>query len=93
MRAGSSLMNERGVLRYIDAVGFMAFPVRLNLAWRGWNQEAGDVREYLSRLRPEAGDLDHATGFSTWRGDERAQVRAFVDAVDAPVERVYWQEA
>ena len=32
-------------------------------------------------------------GFSTWRGDERAQVRAFVDALDAPVERMYWQAA
>ena len=87
------LMNQRGVLNYIDAVGIHGFPSTPEFGWRGWNQEAGDVRKYLSsrNLKPEIWITQ--TGFSTWRGDERAQVRAFVDAVDAPVERVYWQEA
>ena len=30
------------------------------------------------------------TGYSTWRHDERRQLTAFVDAIDAPVDRVYW---
>ncbi len=30
------------------------------------------------------------TGFSTWRHDERGQIRAFLGAAEAPVERVYW---
>ena len=33
------------------------------------------------------------TGFSTWRGEERAQVHALVEAAEAPVERIYWQSA
>ncbi len=86
------LMQERGVLSYIDAVGIHGFPSTPEFGWRGWEQEAGDVRKYLGEqnLKPEIWITQ--TGFSTWRGDERAQVRAFVDAVNAPVERVYWQE-
>jgi CDP-paratose 2-epimerase len=33
------------------------------------------------------------TGFSTWRGEESAQARALADAMEAPVERIYWQSA
>jgi CDP-paratose 2-epimerase len=29
-------------------------------------------------------------GFSTWRHDERGQIRAFLGVAEAPVERVYW---
>ncbi|GEO39378.1 NAD-dependent dehydratase [Skermanella aerolata] len=30
------------------------------------------------------------SSFSTWRHDERGQIRAFLGAADAPAERVYW---
>ncbi|MCU1336130.1 MAG: NAD-dependent epimerase/dehydratase [Bryobacterales bacterium] len=86
------LMNERGVLPYIDAVGVHGFPSTPEFGWRGWDQEAADVRNRLARLGLKPEIWITQTGFSTWRGDERAQVRAFVDAVNAPVERVYWQE-
>ena len=46
----------------------------------------------LAQLGKKAQIWVTETGFSTWRGDERSQVRAFVDALDAPAERIYWQE-
>lgn len=89
-----SLMHERGVLRYIDAVGVQGFPGMTELPWRGWDQEIGEVRARLAQLLncpPQVWITQ--TGFSTWRGDERAQVRAFLDALNAPAERVYWHGA
>jgi CDP-paratose 2-epimerase len=86
------LMHERGVLRYIDAVGVHGFPSSPEFAWRGWDQEVGDIRTLLAELGLDAEIWITQTGFSTWRGDEQAQVRAFADVLSAPVNRVYWQE-
>lgn len=86
-----TLMHERGVLRYIDAVGVQGFPGTTEVPWRGWDQEVGNVRERLSLLLDKEREIwITETGFSTWRGDDRAQVRAFVDALSAPVQRIYW---
>jgi CDP-paratose 2-epimerase len=88
------LMRDRGVLKYIDAVGVHGFPGTSEFEWRGWEREVGAVRERLAKLgAPKAQAWITQTGFSTWRGDERAQVKAFVDALEAPVERIYWQSA
>ncbi|HWE48314.1 MAG TPA: NAD-dependent epimerase/dehydratase family protein [Bryobacteraceae bacterium] len=87
------MMRDRGVLRYIDAVGLEGFPGMPEYPWRGWRREAEDTREVLNRLGVEAQIWITATGFSTWRDDERAQVQAFADAVNAPVDRIYWQES
>jgi CDP-paratose 2-epimerase len=86
------LMHSRGVLNYIDAVGVQGFPSTTELTWTGWDNEAGQVRKKLLELNVNAQVWITQAGFSTWRGDERAQVQAFVDALEAPVERVYWQE-
>ncbi len=87
------LMHERGVLKYVDAVGIHGFPGTSEFPWRGWDREIGAVRQRLEKLGVETKLWITQTGFSTWRGEESAQVRAFVDALDAPVERVYWQSA
>jgi CDP-paratose 2-epimerase len=42
-------------------------------------------------LRPEVWITE--TGFSTWKHDEYGQLRAFSQAIAAPVERVYWYAA
>lgn len=86
------LMHERGVLRYIDAIGLDGFPGMPEYPWPGWRHESSVVRETLKRLGIAAEVWITATGFSTWRDDERAQVKAFTDALAAPVDRVYWQE-
>ena len=85
------LMHERGVMKYIDAVGMHGFPGTSEFAWRGWEKEVSDMRARLARLGLSKELWITQTGFSTWRGEERAQVRAFMDAAEAPVERMYWQ--
>src|SRR6185312_7748147 len=87
------LMYERGVLRYIDAVGVHGFPSSPEVQWRGWHTEVGEVRTLLDRLGARAQVWITATGFSTWRDGERAQMRAWMDAVDSSADRVYWKEA
>ena len=87
------LMCERGVMPYIDAVGIHGFPGTSEIAWHGWNFEVDRVRNLLERRGSKAQVWITQSGFSTWRGEELAQIRAFVDAIDAPVERVYWQSA
>ncbi|HEX3880820.1 MAG TPA: SDR family NAD(P)-dependent oxidoreductase, partial [Bryobacteraceae bacterium] len=87
------LMNERGVLAYIDAVGMHGFPGSSEFPWRGWEREASEMRSRLRRLGSNAELWITQSGFSTWRGDEGAQVRALADALDAPVDRLYWQSA
>jgi CDP-paratose 2-epimerase len=84
------LMGERGLLQYIDAVGIHAFPNHAEAKWDGWNTIVGRVREVLAQFQPQAEVWITETGYSTWRHDERRQLTAFVDAIDAPVDRVYW---
>jgi CDP-paratose 2-epimerase len=85
------LMRQRGVLEYIDVVGLHGFASASEFAWDGWRQEVSRVRERLTQLGVNPEIWITQTGYSTWRGVERAQAQAFVDAIDAGVERVYWQ--
>lgn len=85
------LMGERGVMEYIDAVSIHGFPGTPEFLWSGWESEVGKVREQLKRRSSRAQIWITQTGFSTWRGEESAQVRALADALDAPVDRIYWQ--
>jgi CDP-paratose 2-epimerase len=84
------LMRERGVLEFIDAVGVHGFPGSSEFAWRGWQDEISEVRRHL-----DAGTQlwITQTGLSTWRGEEQAQVQAFVEVLAAPADRIYWQSA
>jgi CDP-paratose 2-epimerase len=86
------LMGERGLLKYIDAVGIHAFPA-VSEKWEGWKPLVEQLREVLAKFQPEAQVWITETGYSTWRHDERRQLTAFVDAIDAPVDRVYWYSA
>jgi len=87
------LMHARGVLKYIDAVGIHGFPGTSEFAWHGWDHEVNTVRNHLAALGADRKLWITQTGFSTWRGEESAQVKALAAAIDAPVERVYWQSA
>ncbi len=86
-----ALMCERGVLQYIDAVSVHGFPGTSEFPWAGWEAEIMQVRERLKRGGSRAQVWITQTGFSTWRGEESAQVRALAEALDAPVERLYWE--
>ena len=84
------LMGERGLLPYIDAVGVHGFPVTFEYRWEGWDSQIKRVREVLEHFNASAEVWITQTGYSTWRHDERRQLTAFVDAINAPVDRVYW---
>jgi CDP-paratose 2-epimerase len=84
------LMGERGLLQYIDAVGIHGYP-DADPDWEGWAPHVQRVEQVLRRFNPDARVWITATGYSTWRHDERRQLTAFVDALDAPVDRVYWE--
>jgi CDP-paratose 2-epimerase len=87
------LMAERGLLPYLDAVGVHGFPAPAESSWEGWPAPIQRVREVLKEFDSSAEVWITDTGYSTWRHDERRQLTAFVDAIDAPVERVYWYAA
>jgi CDP-paratose 2-epimerase len=84
------IMGERGLLAHIDAVGVHAFPGTTDGQWGGWADPVGRVRDVFRQFNPDGQVWVTETGYSTWRHDERRQLTAFVDALDAPVERVYW---
>jgi CDP-paratose 2-epimerase len=84
------LMNDRGVIQYIDAVGIHGYPVTFETTWEGWEPQIKRIREVLEETDSKAEVWITETGYSTWRHDERRQLTAFVDALEAPVERVYW---
>ena len=87
------LMCERGVMQYIDAVGIHGFPGTFEFWWDGWNAKIARVRKVLLHHRCKADIWITETGYSTWRHDERGQIAAFIDAMHAPAERVYWYGA
>ncbi len=86
------LMFERGVMQYIDAVGLHGFPGTWEPTWGGWSSEIGRVQKVLEQHGSQARIWISETGFSTWRHDERGQLRAFLEALEAPVDRVYWKD-
>jgi CDP-paratose 2-epimerase len=84
------LMGERGLLAHVDAVGIHAYPAATEANWEGWTPPIKRIREVLEVFNPAAQIWITETGYSTWRHDERRQLTSFVDAIDAPVDRVYW---
>ena len=87
------MMCDYGVMPYIDAVGIHGFPGAMEVGWQGWAPQVERVRETLARHASDAEVWITETGFSTWQHDQRGQLRAFVRALEAPVERVYWYSA
>lgn len=89
-----ALMAQRGVLAHVDAVGIHGFPGTWEFQWLGWDRECARVREAMARCgfsgerAPELWITE--AGHSTWRRDELRQLREFLDAMSAPVDRVYW---
>jgi CDP-paratose 2-epimerase len=84
------LMFRRGVMQYMDAVGVHGFPGTSEATWESWSSLIQTVQQSLNHHRSGAEIWITSTGYSTWRHDEYEQLRAFSDAVEMPVERVYW---
>jgi CDP-paratose 2-epimerase len=84
------LMGERGLLKHIDAVGVHAFPGTSDAQPDDWKTDIERIREVLHQFNPAGQVWITETGYSTWRHDECRQITALIDALDAPVDRVYW---
>jgi CDP-paratose 2-epimerase len=84
------LMFQRKVTESIDAVGIHGFPGTWEFDWEDWTQRVAEVRRLLKENGSQAEVWITKTGFSTWRYDEHRQLRAFVKAIEADVDRVYW---
>jgi CDP-paratose 2-epimerase len=85
------LMGDRGLLAHIDAVGVHGFPGSTDAPSEGfWKEEIGRIRDVLVQFNPAGQVWITETGYSTWRHDERRQLTALIDAIDAPAERIYW---
>jgi CDP-paratose 2-epimerase len=87
------LMGERGVLDLVDVVGIHGFPGTWETNWEGWGRHVELVQEALDAQSSEAEIWVTEAGYSTVRHDDLAQLRSFLDVLEAPVQRVYWYAA
>ncbi|MEM1013670.1 MAG: hypothetical protein AAGI46_15795, partial [Planctomycetota bacterium] len=86
-----SMLHDYGSLEHFDAVGVHGFPFSFEFYWEGWPIRVQRLRERLDWCgRPDVNIWITECGYSTWRHDELAQARTFVDALGAPADRVYW---
>ncbi|MFP5270376.1 GDP-mannose 4,6-dehydratase [Coleofasciculus sp.] len=84
------LMCDRGVLSSFDAIGLHGFPGTWEFDWQEWSVNVQNVQAVLNQYDLEPQLWITETGFSTWRHDEYEQLRAFLQALAAPVDRLYW---
>ena len=87
------LMGQRGILGLMHAVGFHGFPGTWDsedASWAGWEGHLQEMRAVIARYNPDAEAWITEAGYSTWRKDEAEQARRFLEALDAPAERLYW---
>ena len=86
-----SLLHDHGALQHFDAVGVHGFPFSFEHYWEGWQTRVRRVRERLDWCgRADCEVWITETGYSTWRHDDRKQISTFLDAIEAPADRVYW---
>ncbi len=88
-----NLMCSRGTVDWIDALGLHGFPGTWEFSGESWGDKIDRVRAVLSsyRLKPELWLTE--VGYSTWRHDEINQVKVLIEALAAPLDRVYWYSA
>ena len=88
-----SLLGLKGALNDIDVIGIHGFPGTWEVAWEGWEHVVESVHEALGWHGLESDVWITEAGYSTWRSDEFGQVRELVEALAAPVSRIYWYAA
>ena len=87
------IVASRGALTHIDAVGLHGFPGTWEFESDTWLNKIEKIRKVLDKhdLQPQLWLTE--VGYSTWRHDEIVQVKTLMEALEAPVERVYWYSA
>jgi CDP-paratose 2-epimerase len=84
------LMCRRGIMSYIDAVGIHGFPGTWDCEWPGWKVQIKDTREALQEEGHSPQIWITESGYSTWNQKEAKQVSAFMSALHAEADRMYW---
>jgi CDP-paratose 2-epimerase len=79
-----------GVLDFIDVVGVHGFPGTWEKGWTGWHEQIGAIKKVLDRYGYEQPIWITEAGYSTRNHREYQQLEAFVDALEAPADRLYW---
>jgi CDP-paratose 2-epimerase len=77
-------------LKAVDALGIVAHHGTGDTSREGWTETIAAYAQVLEIHGAKTRLWVTGTGFSTWRHDERGQIRAFLSASEAPVDRVYW---
>lgn len=83
-------MYEKGLMNTIDAVGIHGFPDTFDTDWPGWDAVVDNIQGVINHHQGTQKVWITETGFSTWQQKESKQLKLFIDALHAPVERVYW---
>lgn len=84
------VIRDRGVLAHIDVVGIHGFPGIWESTWEGWAANIQRIQDVLDEKHSKARVWITEAGYSTWRHDERGQLREFLRALQAPAQRIYW---
>ncbi|MDQ3535788.1 MAG: GDP-mannose 4,6-dehydratase [Bacteroidota bacterium] len=84
------MMYKRGVMEYIDAIGLHGFPSVFDTMWEGWETNISRVNKIIKDFDGNQEVWITETGFSTWQYDEQRQLKEFINAIEAPVKRMYW---
>jgi CDP-paratose 2-epimerase len=87
------LVCERGIMEFFDAVGLHHRAEPSDMRWKGWPTHIAAIQQTLNSYGSPTEIWITETGCSTWRYDERGQLGRFVEALDAPVARIYWSSA
>lgn len=83
-------MYEKGLMESIDAIGIHGFPETFDADWPGWDIVVAQIQEVVDRHNGQQKIWITETGYATWQQNESKQLKLFMDATQAPVERVYW---
>ena len=86
------LLGERGVLEHMDVIAVHGSPGPAGSS-NGWRSHLTHLREALEAAGCRAELWITEARSSTTRYDELAQLRTFIDLLEAPVARVYWHTA
>lgn len=83
-------MIDRGVLEDIDVLGIHGFPGTWEKNWNGWAQQISELDAVLERRGLQVPMWITEVGYSTRDHRQYQQLEVFLDALDAPCERMYW---
>jgi CDP-paratose 2-epimerase len=87
------LLGARGLLREVDAIGLRAVASVADLGGHFWPHRIDQVRALLTRHGSRAELWITETCYAGAEHDERGRLLAFIEALDAPMQRVYWAGA